>query len=258
MKRILMSLGFVGALAISGHAQTAAGMEIGVRSGIDNTEKARRDQDPAYAEDDHKRLRLYLLASVKEMKTDEKLVKPGNARAIADELRKNLQKQGFRPVGPGEKPEIVLTVLYGRGMVLNPYLDPNSLPIGDFRRGMRGPPNLSNSIPNTNVVTHDSFVGLEAKTQALNYEKLAIQVTAMKYPPPPDPKQKPVILWQTLMYSDDPDHRDLNVIMPQLLASGAPYFDKHIDREHEVKFFTDLPSGHVNVGPVEVVPEAKK
>ena len=257
MRKLSLALLLSVRLAISAHAQVN-GMEIGVRSGIDNAEKARRDKDPAYARDDHQRQRRYLLASIKQMKTDENLVKPMDAKAIATELKKVLQAQGFRLIGPGEKPEIILTVLYGRGMVLNPFLDPDRLPIGDFRRGMRGPPNLSNSIPNTNVLTHDTFVGLEAKTQALNYEKLAIQVTAMKYPPPPDPKKKPEILWQTLMYADDPDHRDLNTIMPTLLASGAPYFDRHIDREHEVKISTDLPSGHVNVGTPEVVPDAKK
>ena len=59
------------------------------------------------------------------------------------------------------------------------------------------------------------------------------------------------------MYADDPDNRDLNTIMPKLLASGAPYFDRHIDREREVKIMTDLPTGHVNVGAPEVVPEPK-
>jgi hypothetical protein len=243
--------------AIVGYGQVN-GMEIGVRSGIDNSEKARRDHDRAYGQDDHQRLRVYLLASIKEMKTDEKLVKPIDVNAIATELRKVLQAQGFRAVGRGEKPEIILTVMYGRGMVLNPFIDPDRLPPGDFRRGMRGPPNLSNSVPNTPVLTHDHFVGLEAKTQALNYEKLAIQVSAMKYPPPPDPKKKPELLWQTMMYADDPDHRDLNTIMPKLLASGAPYFDKHLDREGEIKIWTDVPSGHVRVGPTEVVPDAKK
>ena len=50
--------------AFVAHGQTS-GMEIGVRSGIDSAEKARRDQDPAYARDDHQRLRRYLIASVK-------------------------------------------------------------------------------------------------------------------------------------------------------------------------------------------------
>lgn len=229
-------------------------MELGVRSGIDVAEKARRDKDPAYAQQAH--LRRYLLASIKEVKTDEKLVKPVNARAMAAELNKQLQAQGFRPVGPGEKPEIIITVLYARGMILNPYIDPDRLPIGDYRRGVRGPANLSNTTP-LGIVTHDSFVGLEAKTQSLNYEKLAIRVSAMKFPPPADPKVPPQILWQTVMYTDDPDHRDLNLVMPTLFAIGAPYFDKHIDREKEKQLYQPPPEGKVNVGTPEVVPEKK-
>lgn len=244
------------ALATSAYAQLS-GLEVGVRSGIDVSEKAKRDHDPAYARDESKRLRRYLLASIKEVKTDEKLVRPMDAKAMAQELNKVLQANGFHPVKPGEKPEIIITALYGRGMLINPYVDPDSLPRGDFRHGVRGPQNLSDSIKGTQMVTHDVFVGLEAKTQALNYEKVAIQVSALAYPPPADPKEKPRLLWQSIMYADDADHRDLNLIMPKLLASGAPYFDKPIDREREVKVMTDLPAGHVNVGTPEVVPEKK-
>lgn len=257
VKKLALTLLLSVQLAIVTHGQTS-GMQIGVRSGIDNAEKARRDTDPAYAQDDHQRLRRYLLASIKEMKTDEKLLKPVNAQAIAAELNKVLQAQGFRPVARGEKPEIVIIAQYARGMILNPYIDPDKLPITDFRHGLHGPPNLSNTVPATTIVPHDTLVGLEAKTQELNYEKLAIEVSAMKYPPPSDPKKKPELLWQTIMYADDPDHRDLNTIMPKLLASGAPYFDKHIDREHEVKIMTDLPAGHVIVGAPEVVSDTKK
>jgi hypothetical protein len=257
MKKLPLALLLSVQLVLTAHAQMS-GMEIGVRSGIDNEEKARRDKDPAYAGDDHQRLRRYLLASIKEVKNDEKLVKPVDARAIAAELNKVLQAQGFRPVARGEKPEIIITVQYSRGMLLNPYLDPDKLSVEDFRHGKRGPANLSNTVPVTTIVTHDTFVGLEAKTQAMNYEKLAIEVSAMKYPPPVDPKQKPQLLWQTIMYTDDPDHRDLNAVMPKLLASGAPYFDKHIDRERELKSYSDLPEGKVNVGTPEVVAEPKK
>ena len=212
---------------------------------------------PGYGHNDSKHHRRYLLISVKEIKTDEKLKKPMDVRVMVSELNKVLQGQGFRPVGPGEKPEIIIKALYGRGMLINPYMDPDSYPAGDFRRGLRGPQNISNSIQGTSMVTHDSFVGLRDKTAALNYEKLAIQVSAYQYPPPVDPKAPLVMVWTTTMYADDPDNRDLNLIMPKLLASGAPYFDRHIDREKEVKIMTDIPTGHVNVGAPEVVPEKK-
>jgi len=50
-------------------AQTDVGMDINVRSGVDNAEQARRDHDPAYAKDLAKRLRVYFLARVQEEKT---------------------------------------------------------------------------------------------------------------------------------------------------------------------------------------------
>ena len=42
-----------------------------------------------------------------------------------------------------------------------------------------------------------------------------------------------------------------------MLATGAPYFDRHIDRESEVVVNTLLPEGHVNVGTPEVVTDPK-
>lgn len=233
-------------------------MEIGVRSGIDKAEKKKRDQDASYAQDPSKRLRRYLLASVKEVKTGENLVKPVNARAIAAQLNQVLQQQGFRPVGREEEPEIIVTALYGRGMIINPYIDPDTLPVTDWRKGRRGPSNISDSVPVTPVLDHKSYVGLRDKTAALNYEKLAIQVSAWKYPPPADPKLKPEELWVTTMYADDADHRDLNEISEKLLETAAPYFDKHIDREKEVKVWAPLPEGRVKVGTPEVVPETQK
>ena len=257
MKTLLTGIGLVVALAIPVHAQAASGMEIGVRSGIDLAEKVRRDKDPAYAADNHQRLRRYVLASIKEVKTDESLVKPFNARAMAAELNKQLQAHGFHPVGPGEKPEIIITAQYARGMILDPYRDAANYAATDDRYHKRGPANLSNSTPNTNVFTHQIFVGVTSKSDNFENEKLAIEVTAMQYPPPADPKQKPVILWSTIMYTDDPANRDLNLVMPTLLASGAPYFDKHLDREREYNSYSNLPDGHVNVGAPEVVEPAK-
>ena len=54
------------------------------------------------------------------------------------------------------------------------------------------------------------------------------------------------------MIVDDPDHRDLNAIAAEMLAAGAPYFDKEI-KEEEVDIYKPLPEGRVNVGAPEVV-----
>ena len=86
--------------------------------------------------------------------------------------------------------------------------------------------------------------------QKAQYEKLCIRLTAWQYPT--DPKAKPKQLWHTTMIVDDPDHRDLNTIAAEMLAAGAPYFDKEI-KEEEVDVNKPLPEGRVNLGTPEVV-----
>ena len=245
-KKLLIGLGFVVLLLASGHAQTAAGMQIGIRSGTSPAEKAKRDQDPVYARNRAKHGQVYVLASVKEETTEMKLIKPVDALAIAKEVKRQLQQQGFREAGPKERPDVIITVRYCRGTMPDPYINPDFLPVPDRRAGQRV--GLSDDDPVNYFQVHEVFVGIDAKIAALNQEKLAIQVRAWKYPPPADPKKKTELAWMTTMYADDPDHRDLNLIMPQLLAAGAPYFNQHLDREHPVEINTAMPEGHVNVG----------
>jgi hypothetical protein len=233
--------------------QNTGGLDISVRSGIDNAEKIKRDEDPGYAADPAKRLRGFLLARVQEEPGGEKLVRPVNAAAIAKDLTRQLEDRGFHPVLPNQKPEIVITVKYGRGYLLsNPYLDPDVLRAGNPQK-VEQHSNLSDSPPNNPVRMHDQYVGREEKAQRAGYEKLIIQVRAWKYPPPLDPKEKAELLWMTTMHVDDPDHLDLNAISSTMLAAGAPYFDRHIGREHEVVVNAGLSDGHVNVGTPEVV-----
>jgi hypothetical protein len=220
------------------------GMVIGVRSGVDSADKEKRDRDPAYA-NDPRRARLFVLAHVQEEKNGLKLVKTVNAVALAKEVTAQLVAQGFHPVQPGQKPDIVVTVKYGRGFLPNPYTDSD----GDKQRT-----NLSNTDLLAVWPTHDRFVGLEHNRQRAAQESLVIQVRAWKYPPPKDPKKKEELLWMTTVHVDDPEHRDLNEISGKMLAVGAPYFDHHIAREGEVLINTALPEGHVNVGTPEVVP----
>jgi hypothetical protein len=249
IRKLLVGLGFMVVLLGSGHAQTAAGMQIGVRSGIDPAEKAKRDQDSVYARNRAKYGQVYVLASVKEETWESKLIKPVDALAMAKEVKRQLQNQGFREAGPKEKPDIVITVRYGRGTMPDPYINPDFLPITDTRKFTASQRvGLSDDDPVNYFQVHEVFVGIDAKIAALDEEKLAIQIRAWKYPPPADPKQKAELAWMTTMYADDPDHRDLNLIMPQLLAAGAPYFNRHLDREHPIEINTALPEGHVNVG----------
>jgi hypothetical protein len=235
-------------LALAARAQqNTGGLDVAVRSGIDQAEKDRRDHDPAYGADSAKRRRLFFLARVQEEKNDERLAQPVDAAALAKELTRQLEAHGFRRVQPGQKPEIIITVKYGRGFLSNPYSD------------LDGDKFITSLSDSDVLVAHHLLTGgrLEERHQWAAQPKLIIQVRAWAYPPPADPKQKIPLLWVTTMHVDDPDHRDLNEIAPQLLATGAAFFDRPIAREREVVINRPLREGQVKVGTPEVVADPK-
>ena len=68
--------------------------------------------------------------------------------------------------------------------------------------------------------------------------------------------EKPNLLWRTVVATDNPDTRDLNLAMPAMLAAGADYFDKDTP-DGEVTINTTMPTGRVKLGPLEVLPDAR-
>ena len=66
--------------------------------------------------------KAYYLASVSQTKSTVDLVMPVDEAALTDLLRAQLSKRGFHEVTTTQ-PEIILTVLYGRGYLKNPYID---------------------------------------------------------------------------------------------------------------------------------------
>ncbi|MDB6093578.1 MAG: hypothetical protein JWM32_1140 [Verrucomicrobia bacterium] len=223
-------------------------MNITVRSGVDATENKKREKDPAYKNDIGRHAHVYLLGAVKEVRGEEKLPTAVNALAIARDIKGFLAKQGFVEIAHGQKPEIIITVNYGRGYLPNPYSE--ALRDKEFT-------NLSNT-DNFNPPSYKSYHRLDERAVLASQEKLIIQVCAWKYPPPADPKKKPVLAWRTTMDVDDPDHRDLNIIYPKLLAAGAPFFDRHLDKDGEVMTDPSLKEGHVEMGTPEVVKGERK
>jgi hypothetical protein len=183
--------------------------------------------------------------------------------AILQLLSEELNKNGFHLFAPGQKPEILLTVSYGRGEVHNPYFHDQG-EVGGF--AVLSPPDPDGQSPRgdteatsvtlTGAVAIGQSVfdfktpGYEAKLQKAGYEKLFIRITAFAYPT--DPKAKPKMLWKTIIVVDDPDHRDLNAVAAKMLEAAGPFFDKEI-RDPEATVFKPLPDGHVNVGSPEVV-----
>ncbi len=188
----------------------------------------------------------YLLASVKEAAGAVPLVRPVNEGELLRLVRGELGKHGFQEITAAQKPEIVLTVNYGRGFLRNPHLEDAMV-------------DETNS-ENTTIVTITSLAQLmrqreanfEEKVQKAQFEKLFITVTAWKYPEARG--EKPYFFWRTVMAVDNPDGRDLNLALPAMLAAGAGYFDREI-KDPEVTINSTLPTGTVKLGPLDVIEE---
>jgi hypothetical protein len=264
--RSILAAGAVGLLVGPARAQEPP-VDIGVRSTVVDKpllgpfEKS--DLKPA---SEHGK--IYGILWVKPIPTDQKLVRPVNEAALLQLLSYELNTHGYRLYAPGQDPQIVLTVFYGRGRMNNPYMKDagRESPAGAGAAGMGstggdgggGAPADAPTYTITGIPTQgmkEKGNGFEAKSQKAQYEKIFIRVTAYQYPA--DPKAKAKQLWNTTMVADDPDHRDLNEIAQKMLEAGAPYFDKEI-KEEEVDVYQPLPDGHVKVGTPEVVEPKSK
>jgi hypothetical protein len=213
-------------------------LDIGVRSSVDKPFGGFHRQPPPVHG------KVYLIAAVKEAPSPLKLVKRVDERGVVKALRQELNSRGYREITKDQTPEIVLTVVYGRGWLRNPYL------ADVIVNEMTNPPTVTIIGGMPTQLLKEREVGFESKLQKAQFEKLFIRVTAWKYPSAP--KEKPQELWKTTMNIDDPDNRDLNEVYKAMLAAGAPYFDREIAQE-EVDVLKPLPEGHVKVGTPEIV-----
>ena len=256
LSRLLLT---IAALAGAGPAARAQEqLDVGVRSTVVDKPFGRVKSQLQAAKPHGK---IYGIVLVKQVKSQDKLVKPVDESAILQLLSTELNTHGYTLVAPGQDPEIVLTVYYGRGFLSNPYqieggrTETNALSSSVTSSGGQtlGAP----SIAITGIPTQlfkEKGNGYEAKLQKAGFEKLYIRVAAWAYPS--KPKERARQLWNTTMVVDDPDHRDLNGVMEKMLKAGVAYFDHDIT-EPEVDVYEALPEGHVNVGAPEVVPAKK-
>ena len=218
-------------------------LDVGVRSTVVDKPLAKPFDNLNPPAPEHGK--IYGILSVSIIPEEKKTVKPVDAYKLLDLVRHELDTHGFHQVENGLKPQILLTVQYGRAWLNNPYYgDAQALETGVDAMPLR---TITMATATPARQTEATF---ELKAQKAECEKLCIKLTAWQYPP--DPKARAKQLWTTIMVVDDPDHRDLNAIAAEMLAAGAPYFDKEI-KEEEVDVYKPLPEGHVNVGTPEVV-----
>jgi hypothetical protein len=244
-------------------------LNVGVRTQLDRQKRIWDGVHSHKLQNPPEHGKVFAILMIQPTKSKHALTKPVNAAAIRDELVKQLEAHDYHHVSPGQKPEILVSVVYGRSWLPNPYytdnidvdnMGPEDAPAGkdysvDSTGGMPSAPD-GIVINNPNLAARLSIPSVSHKATMAGLEKLFIMVRAFKYPPPADPKQKPEVLWVATMYVDDPDHRDLNTIAKQMLEAGAPFFDQEI-KDDEAFVTKALPEGHVKVGAPQVVEPAK-
>jgi len=235
-------------------AESADSYQINVRSTVDRAFKG-LGKEPL-----REHGKVYAVVSIDQIENlTDKLVRPVNEYALLKNLNRVLAAHGFHEATGDTKPEILLTVLYGRGWLKNPYLDDGV--IDELTGGIDGisaggaPVVTIVGVPK-DIIRHKE-AGYEEKLQRANGEKLILNITAWEPPAPRKPgvkKQKPKQLWYTTINTDDAD-QDLNEQMAKMLEAGAVYFDHEIDKE-EITVSSDTPEGHVKVGTPTVVEPA--
>jgi hypothetical protein len=216
-------------------------VEIGVRSSVDERWEGVHKRGPI----EHGK--LYLIASVKQAPSHRNLVQPVGEAGLLQQLRHELNSHGFREITANETPEVVLTVLYGRGFLRNPYLA--NIP-GDISSDSLVPTPAESQLAawvNPRLYDKRQFWSYERKLLAAQTEKLFIHITAWKYPGAS--KVAPAQLWKTSMVVDEPDQNDLNALYPKMLAAGVPFFDRPM-KEEEIRINQ---SGRVDLAPLNIL-----
>lgn len=182
-----------------------------------------------------------------EVASEVKLTRPLDGAAIDGIyalLQEQLTARGYAGAGPKERPDVMITVQYGRTYLANPYLDDQNRNTKDIRS--------SASLSSAGLGTFTRIEPLrESKLQAASEEKLFITIVAWEFDSMPKGR-KPLPLWSTTIKVDDPDHRDLGQLYPQMLLAGAEYFNRRMEKE-EVDIPTELPAGRVELGAPRVV-----
>ncbi|MEO7598500.1 MAG: hypothetical protein ABIV50_06180, partial [Opitutus sp.] len=161
-------------------------------------------------------------------------------------IEEELGRNGFKQSGDNVTPDILLTVLYGRGYLKNPYADNNTDAISSGVKSV--------TLTTPEQVAMHLQLGYEEKLQHGEAEKLFLAVRAWQYPK--QRGEKPKALWQCSMLLDNPEANDLNDVAAAMLQSGVRHFDKDLDRGGII-VTSDRPAGRVILAPLKVLEDEK-
>lgn len=243
----LLGLVAVCGLAREIAAPAPAAVEIGVRSSVDQRWQGVRKLGPI----EHGK--VYLIASLNQAPSAGKLVQPVDEAGLLAQLRQVLNSRGFRECLTGDTPDVVLTLLYGRGHLRNPYLANIDGDISSDSLAPTPEESMLAASVDPRLYGKRGWGAYEHKLMLAQKEKLFIRITAWKFPD--DRKEKPAELWKTTMVVDDPEARDMNELYPKMLAAGAPFFDHHMKQE-EVTIAAPIKEGRVKLGPLNILEES--
>jgi hypothetical protein len=241
IRPLLVSAALLAALPPAARAVYVNEVTVGVRADVEWKGTHKLTNAEIQAAKEHQR--VYVIAEVKQLESPEDMVRPVDARIVAAELKKALAKGGYREVVPGQRPDIFVIAFYGRGWLPNPYAeDLTPLPDGTFSPGMK------------HAMREKLEPNFEEKLQRADKEKLFITVSALRFPAKAG--EKPQRLWKTIMTVDDPDHRDLNAVLPAMFDAGAAFFGQRVEQE-EAQVTQPLPEGRVELGTPTIIEEKK-
>lgn len=191
---------------------------------------------------------VYEILAAEQNKSEGSLVRPVDATWLTGLAVQELNSHGYTRAARGGKPDILITILYGRGFLKNPFNDASTFATPGGGNGSDAPSYAITGV--SNQLFRESGNGFVAKQQRAEQEKLFIRLTAWRYPTERNAKRKE--LWNTTMVMSDPDHADLNRIAPQMFAAGGNFLDHDMTQE-EVELNKPLQQSHVTVGAPEVV-----
>lgn len=225
--------------------------EIGVRSAV--AERASKPGRSAERE-------IFSIGSIQQISGERLISPPVDVGVLLRHIRVALESRDFRPVGLGQRPDIVFAVEYGRDWLDNPYLEgtrdlppmvgvSSVTPESGVGLSLEHKPHQTIAGVSTQLMSQLD-VGREGKIQKAKSEKLYIRLNAWQYQA--DAKARPRLLWVTTMVVDDPDNVDLNEASTAMLAAGATYFGEAI-RDGEVTVRQPEPEGRVKVGTPQVL-----